>query len=189
MWSRAYDRKGTCTKHYLLRWMYLFLSIFLLVQLWIPLWCLWFAGGTWLEGSFGGAATGMPCPLLRMLGEIWGETTGPAQYNFINSTIGNKSLLLWPSRYDWCLGGIPSTDVLLTGKERWCLPFDGATIGAPWIPCVLFTGVEWWCLPFKGDAAGTPLAFPWLAGWIVVVGEAADPAQWCIRTKNVISAP
>jgi hypothetical protein len=26
----------------------------------------------------------MPCPLLWILGEFWGETTGPAQYNFTN---------------------------------------------------------------------------------------------------------
>lgn len=41
------------------------------------------------------------------------------------------------------------------------------------MPCVLFTGMEWRPLPFKGGATGTPLAFPWLAGWIV--GEATGP--------------
>jgi hypothetical protein len=32
----------------------------------------------------------MTCPLLWMLGDFWGETTGPVQYKFMNHfTISN----------------------------------------------------------------------------------------------------
>jgi hypothetical protein len=79
-------RKETCIKHHietdasnitLLRQLHFFVSIVLLV----PLWCLWFVGGKWLECSLGDAATGMPCPCLWMMGDFVGEAAGPVSHN------------------------------------------------------------------------------------------------------------